>query len=117
MIESGLDRPYLLMDATKSSRATDPDLAAFWSHLRGWRLNLRVTGAGHSSFTDEQALIPQLHLPATDVEAAIGAIDTRHALAIQRAYPLAFFDLHLRRCDRHLLDGPSPRHPDVVFLP
>jgi hypothetical protein len=116
VVEAGLDRPYLLMDATKSSRAADPDLATFWSHLRGWRLNLRVTGAGHSSYTDEQVLIPQLHLPATDVEAAIGTIDPRHALAIQRAYPRAFFNLHLRHYG-HLLDAPSPRYPDVTFLP
>jgi hypothetical protein len=118
VVQDGLDRPYLLMDATRSSRATDPDLATFWSHLRGWRLNLKVTGAGHSSYTDEQALIPQLHLPTADAEAAIGTIDPRHALAIQRAYPRAFFDLHLRGRGRgHLLDAPVPRYPDVTFLP
>jgi hypothetical protein len=34
---------------------------------------------------------------------------------MQRAYPLAFFDLHLRHRG-HLLDVPSPRFPEVTFI-
>jgi hypothetical protein len=37
--------------------------------------------------------------------------------AAQRAYVTSFFDRWLRGRDDHLLDGPSPRYPDVVFVP
>jgi hypothetical protein len=34
----------------------------------------------------------------------------------QQAYPLAFFDQHLRRNQGHLLDGPSETFPEVRYL-
>ena len=46
----------------------------------------------------------------------IGTIDPGSTVAAERAYIGAFFDLHLRHRDNHLLDGPSPRYPDVQFL-
>jgi hypothetical protein len=38
-------------------------------------------------------------------------------VAAVRAYTRAFFDLHLRHHDSHLLGGPSPRFPEVEFIP
>ena len=37
-------------------------------------------------------------------------------MRIQRAYPRAFFDLHLRHRASRLLDGPSPEFPAVRFM-
>jgi hypothetical protein len=34
-----------------------------------------------------------------------------------RAYLRAFFDRHLHHGNGHLLDGPSPRFPDIELLP
>ncbi|MFD1051653.1 hydrolase, partial [Kibdelosporangium lantanae] len=116
---AGLDRPYVLVDA-RASRAAIPELRTFWDHLRGWRLNIGMRGAKHLSYSDFVTLIPQaaslLGLTPAQVEQQIGTVDPARAIAVQRAYPLAFFDLHLRHRG-HLLDHPSPRFPEVTFIP
>ncbi|MGK5739317.1 alpha/beta hydrolase family protein [Micromonospora sp. URMC 103] len=117
-ITADLDRPFMLMTAS-FTRAAEPSVAEFWSHLRGWRLNVQADGAVHSSYCDQQWLIPQLAeavgLSDEELEGMIGTLDPARAVRIQQAYPLAFFDLHLRRRG-HLLDGPSRRFPEVTFL-
>jgi hypothetical protein len=102
------------------TRAAEPSVAQFWSHLRGWRLTVRAAGAVHSSYTDYQILMPQVAhavgMSDADLRGFIGTLDPARAVRVQQAYPLAFFDLHLKRRG-HLLDGPSPAFPEVAFLP
>ena len=38
----------------------------------------------------------------------IGTLDPARSVRIQQAYPLAFFDLHLRHRRGHLLKGSHP---------
>ncbi|GAA3340993.1 hypothetical protein GCM10020358_30650 [Amorphoplanes nipponensis] len=115
---AGLDRPFMLMTA-EFTRAAEPSVEEFWSRLSGWRLNVQAEGAVHSSYIDHQWLVPQLAriVGMSDEELAgwIGTLDPVRAVRIQQAYPLAFFDLHLRRRG-HLLDGPSPAFPEVRFI-
>jgi hypothetical protein len=47
---------------------------------------------------------------------SIGTVRAARSVAAQRAYLTAFFDEHLRHRPQRLLNGPSPRHPDVQFL-
>ncbi|GHF21100.1 alpha/beta hydrolase family protein [Streptomyces morookaense] len=119
-ITADLDRPFMMMTA-QFTRAAEPAVAEFWSHLRGWRLNVQAAGAIHSSYGDNQALIPQLAkvVEMTDEQLRdwIGTLDPARAVRIQQAYPLAFFDLHLRHRRGHLLDGPAAAFPEVAFLP
>jgi predicted dienelactone hydrolase len=119
-ITAELDRPFMMMTAV-FTRAAQPSAAEFWSHLTGWRLNVQAEGAVHSSYCDLQWLMPQLAtaLGITDAELPdwIGTLDPARAVRIQQAYPLAFFDQHLRGRRRHLLDGPSPAFPEVMFMP
>lgn len=103
-ITAGLDRPFMLMTA-ELTRALEPSVAEFWSHLAGWRLNIQVAGAQHNAYTDYAVLIPQL----------TGETE-RRAARIQQAYPRAFFDLHLRGRDGALLAGPNPAFPEVEFI-
>jgi hypothetical protein len=109
----------MLMTAA-NSRATQPSVAELWSRLRGWRLNVQAEGALHTSYCDVQFLVPQLAhalgMSDADLQGWIGTLDPARAVRIQQAYPLAFFDLHLRHRG-HLLDGPSPAFPEVKFLP
>jgi len=62
----GLDRPFLLISSQDNGRDVDPTWASFWSHLRGWRLDLRLEGTEHLAFSDAVTLSPQaaavLHL-------------------------------------------------------
>jgi predicted dienelactone hydrolase len=121
VVDAGLDRPFMLVAAQNHGRDTDPSWARFWVNLRGWRLNLRLTGAGHNSFTDVQVLIPQLagvlQLPPEVVQQLIGTVDPHRSVLIQRAYLTAFFNLHLLHRDGRLLTRPSPRFPEMQFVP
>ncbi|MEU0567336.1 lipase [Nonomuraea sp. NPDC005983] len=119
VVEGGLDRPYLVVDTPgKGGMGTNPMLRKFWSNLRGWRLNLTLNGAAHNSFGDDALLLPVvaplLKLSTQELQEMVGTIPTARALAFQRAYPRAFFDLHLRHRG-HLLDGPSSRFPEVKY--
>ncbi|MFB7591921.1 alpha/beta hydrolase family protein [Streptomyces sp. NPDC056169] len=115
-----LHRPFMMMSA-EFTRATDPEAAAFWSHLRGWRLNIQAQGAAHISYGDNEALFPQVAKlygwSGQQLQEVIGTLDPDQAVKIQQAYPLAFFDEHLRHRRGHLLDGPSPAFPAVTYLP
>jgi predicted dienelactone hydrolase len=119
-ITTDLDRPFMLMTA-QFTRAAAPSVAEFWSHLRGWRLNVQADGAVHSSYCDVQWLFPQLAkaigMSGTELKGLIGTLDPAQAVRIQQAYPLAFFDLHLRGRREHLLDGVNPAFPAVKFIP
>src|ERR671932_989465 len=121
VVDAGLDRPFMLVAAQSHGRDTDASWARFWANLRGWRLNLRLTGAGHNSFTDVQVLLPQiagvLQLPPEAVQQLIGTVDPHRSVLIQRAYLTAFFNLHLLHRDGRLLTRPSPRFPEMQFVP
>ena len=121
---TGLDRPFLLMSNADHGRDNDPSWAEFWSHLRGWRLDLLLRDSGHFTYTDLSPLAQRLEraLPISpqvraQLKTLIGTIDADRAIAAERAYLGAFFDLHLRHRDDHLLSGPSPRHPEIEFVP
>jgi predicted dienelactone hydrolase len=114
-----LDRPFMLMTA-EYTRAAEPSVAQFWSHLRGWRLNIQADGALHGAYCDQQWLIPQLatiiEMSDEDLASFIGTLDPGRAVRIQQAYPLAFFDLHLRHQRQRVLEGPDPAFPEVQFI-
>ncbi|MFG3690961.1 alpha/beta hydrolase family protein [Micromonospora sp. NPDC047740] len=115
-----LDRPFMLMTA-EFTRAAEPSVAQFWSHLRGWRLNVHADGALHAAYCDHQWLVPQLAtiigISDEDLASWVGTLDPARAVRIQQAYPLAFFDLHLRHQRQRLLEGPNPAFPEVRFIP
>jgi hypothetical protein len=66
-------------------------------------------------------LVPQvadlLNLPPDAVQELIGTINPDRSIINQRAYLTAFFDLHLRGGHSRLLDQPSPRFPEMQFVP
>ncbi|MFE4520334.1 alpha/beta hydrolase family protein [Kitasatospora sp. NPDC056783] len=116
-----IDRPFMLMTA-KYTRAASPYVETFWNHLRGWRLDVQATGALHPSYGDNMTLVPQagrlLGMTEEQIQSQVGTLDPERGTRIQQAYPLAFFDLHLRgRHHGNLLDGPSRAFPEVVHHP
>ncbi|MFI0168855.1 alpha/beta hydrolase family protein [Streptomyces sp. NPDC017095] len=118
-ITANLDRPFMMMSAV-FTRAAMPDVATFWTHLRGWRLDIQADGAIHQSYGDNATLVPQagrmLGMTDQQVQDMIGTLVPARSVRIQQAYPLAFFDLHLRHRRGHLLDGPSAAFPEVRFF-
>ncbi|MGW1179425.1 alpha/beta hydrolase family protein [Kitasatospora sp. NPDC002543] len=120
-ITTDIDRPFMMMTANYN-RATSPFIRTFWGHLRGWRLDVQATGAIHGSYGDNMTLIPQagklLGMTEQEIQSQVGTLDPQRGVLIQQAYPLAFFDLHLRgRHHGNLLDGPSKAFPEVVYHP
>ncbi|MFI0465090.1 alpha/beta hydrolase family protein [Saccharopolyspora sp. 5N102] len=106
-----LDHPFLMLGADKHGRpGADETWDASWPHLTGWKRWLSVAGTAHSSFTDYSILAEQLGIDVGD-EPMTGDRTAR----ITRDYVAAFVDLHLRDRPQHLLDGPSPRYPEVRF--
>jgi dienelactone hydrolase len=112
----GLRRPFALMGSQGNDHTTEPSWGEFWSHSRGRHRDLTLRGSKHQTCTDLTAIMPQTGLPRHIVEEAIGRTDPVRAVVAVRAYVTSFFDLRLRHRDDHLLDGPSPRYPEVTFV-
>lgn len=115
-----IERPFMLMTA-EFPRAADPAVAQFWTQLHGWRLDIQAQGAVHSSYGDLQVLMPQVAkvvgMSDEELRGWIGTLDPARAVRISQAYPLAFFDEHLRGREQRLLAGPSRAFPEVRYLP
>jgi dienelactone hydrolase len=126
-VRRGLDRPFMLFGQEgHDHRSPTPEAPAdrswpeFWSNQRGWKLDISLQRGEHGSFSDLQTLAPQvfeaLGRPLDALQPTIGTVDPARSIAAQRAYIAAFFDLHLRHRDRHLLDRPSRWFPEIAFI-
>ncbi|MFG2631965.1 alpha/beta hydrolase family protein [Streptomyces sp. NPDC048473] len=117
VVTKGLRKPFLLMGEDADNKPSWPEV---WPRLRGWRRHLRLTGTRHFSFTDYETFMPQVaaRLGATDEQLAefIGSLDGTRGIDVQRRFLLAYFDLHLRGRRAPVLEGPSPRYPEVRFI-
>ncbi|GHC48574.1 alpha/beta hydrolase family protein [Streptomyces flavofungini] len=112
----GLDRPFLLMGRDGSDHTTEPSWGSFWKHSTGWKRDLNLRGARHQAYTDLASVLPQAGVGRDVVKENIGTVDPARATAAQRAYVASFFDRWLGGRNDHLLDGPSPRFPEVRFV-
>jgi predicted dienelactone hydrolase len=120
------NRAFMIMTHQGHDTHTDPSLAGFWSNLRGRRLFLTMRNAQHYSYTDLEQFLDQLlsarivprQLTRSRVSQVIGTIPPTRAVAAERAYLAAFFDLQLRGLSsaNTLLSGPSPNYPEIQFL-
>ncbi|MEV4167374.1 hypothetical protein [Nonomuraea dietziae] len=109
-------KPFLQMAAETHTRESEPTRKSFWRASRGWKRELRFKGAAHGSFTDLQALLPQIpgKTPFSDF---VGTINPQRSVAAQRAYVAAFFDLHLGKKPTRLFEAPDERFPEVSLIP
>ncbi|WP_380284034.1 alpha/beta hydrolase family protein [Kitasatospora purpeofusca] len=116
----GLDRPLLLFGASDARPARDAMWDALWPRLTSWRRQLLLDNSGHGSFADLEVLLsaarPAMAWPADEVDHLLGTIDPGRAVAAQRAYLAAFFDLHLRHRPTSLFTSPSPAVPEVHLV-
>lgn len=120
------DRAFMIMTHHGHDTHSDPSLAGFWSHLQGRRLFLTMRHAQHYSYTDLEQFLGQLltarilphQITHARVSELIGTIQPTRAVAAERAYIAAFFDLQLRGLSstNPLLNGPSPNYPEIQFL-
>lgn len=119
--QSGVNRPFLLLTGSEHTDQDDPSLASFLNASTAPKLHLALANSQHPTFSDFEELVPELAsalgLTRDQVSGLIGTIDPNTAVADERAYLRAFFDKYLSHHDSHLLDGPSPRFPDITFEP
>ncbi len=119
LADSGVNRPFLLMTGAEHTEQNDPSLASFLAAGTGPKPYLALDDSQHPTFSDFEELVselaPALGLTPDQVTATIGTIDPRTAVTDERVYIRSFFDKYLRGHDDHLLDGPSPRYPDIHF--
>ena len=118
----GLSRPFMLMGDLSTDHHQTPSWKLLWDNSKGWHVDLHLVGAnGENSYKDLVPLIPQiarqLGLPDSFVTQAVGSIDLSRAVHTEETFVAAFFDRWLRGCGGQVLDGPSPRYPDVTFVP
>ncbi|WP_058046600.1 alpha/beta hydrolase family protein [Streptomyces roseifaciens] len=116
----GVDRPFLLLGSDGPGAAGNrASWASFRQHTRGWRAELAMAGAEHGTYTDGVSLLPALArqgaLPEEALRQDVGTVRPERAVATTRAYVVAFFDRFLKGRDGRLLDGPSPRFPEMRF--
>ncbi|MFD4600972.1 alpha/beta hydrolase family protein [Streptomyces sp. NPDC058464] len=108
----GLDRPFLLIGKDGNDLSTVPSWNALWRHSRGPREGLTLRGAEHATFTDEEAMVPQiargLGLPRETVVNLIGTIAPARAVPAERACLASFFDRRLRGRNDTGLPGRLP---------
>ncbi|MDH6708886.1 dienelactone hydrolase [Kitasatospora sp. MAA19] len=120
--QDGLDRPFLLM-GTRNEDSGDyhhqPGWDALWQHSTGWHADVTLNDSRHGSYTDAQSLLPQLARQGAITPEQLGRDvgDGRpdRAVLATRSYVASFFDRWLRGHDDHLLDGPSPRFPEMEY--
>lgn len=84
-----------------------PDLQSVFDKSSADRYYLTVKGFFHQSFADVALLSPMF---AKEVSA-------EQSVRINREYVRSFFDRYLLGKEAPLLDGPSPRYPEVEFDP
>ncbi|MEU5188678.1 esterase [Streptomyces klenkii] len=116
----GVDRPFLLLGSDGPGAADNrASWASFRQHSRGRQAELTMAGAEHGTYTDAVSLLPALArqgaLPEEVLRQDIGTVRPERAVAATRAYVVAFFDRFLKHEDGQLLDGPSPRFPEMRF--
>ncbi|MFI0989112.1 alpha/beta hydrolase family protein [Streptomyces exfoliatus] len=104
-------RPFMMLgthDAMHLPGGTDTTWDRTWPGLDGWKRWITVSGAEHFTFSDAPVITRHFGLPQPE-------LPTERAVAVTRTYVAAFFDQHLRRLPRPVLDGPSPANPEVHF--
>ncbi|MEO3809877.1 alpha/beta hydrolase [Sphaerisporangium sp. B11E5] len=108
--KSGLSRPFLFLGSSgHPPGGRDNSWDRDWKLLTGWKRWLLLPKGDHQAFTDVPLLADVLGIKnPSDLSAS-------RSTELTRTYVRAFLDLHLRRTPQPLLDGPSPRYPEVEF--
>ncbi|MEU0966957.1 hydrolase [Streptomyces sp. NPDC005917] len=115
-----LNRPFMLFSSGGHNRNNDSSWRTLWSHLKGYKVDIKLKGAAHLSFSDNEWMVPQearlLGLSQAQLQQQYGTIDPNRAIAVQRVHLAAFFDQELRKQHSTLLDGSNSKYPEISFV-
>ncbi|KAJ5693774.1 Platelet-activating factor acetylhydrolase [Penicillium majusculum] len=120
VVEKGLSSPFLLFGHTNHTQASESSWAIFWSHLRGWKLELELAQSEHYTFSDFPVLIDALNVSdevRQFIQAArIGTIGGLRAKDVITSYTIATLQYFVYGHTSELLSGPSIAYPDVKIV-
>ncbi|MEU4410203.1 alpha/beta hydrolase [Streptosporangium sp. NPDC023963] len=109
----GLARPFMFLGSREHvPGGRDTSWDRDWKRLTGWKRWLTLSDAEHQSFTDIPLLADVIGL-----EPLPGMLPAARGAELTRTYVAAFLDQHLKSQRQPLLEGPSPRYPEVTFCP
>lgn len=120
--EDGLDRTLLMPAGGNSPWLGQPGWEPVWANNTGLKLPLQVAGTEHMSFSDQQAILPQLVaaglLPGETAAQVVGSIDPNRSIDLQRDYIRAFFDAVFGRSGPGIVETLTGlARPEVVPRP
>ncbi|KAL6232755.1 hypothetical protein BDW75DRAFT_246952 [Aspergillus navahoensis] len=119
VVHKGLSTPFLLFGHANHTQATDLSWATFWSHLRGWKLELQLAQSKHYTFSDFPVLVDALGISdearQTIQADSIGTIGGLRARDVIASYIIATLQYFVYGHASDLLSGPSVAYPDVTF--
>lgn len=101
-----LKQPFMFMDSEANAGMNGP----VYEEADNLAYRVMTQGTQHLKYSDFS-----LWSPLFKETRAPGSIDGRRAVEIMNAYPLAFFDKHLKGEPEPLLDGPPREYPEVRF--
>lgn len=119
MVNTTLSRPFIQFASEQSINRSSLPWDQEWQHLRGWKLELRLKGAAHQTFSDFPLLAEAYDLRAKlgmEGEQLLGNIEGRRGLEIMVEYVSAFTRFVLKGSNESLLQiGRSTKYPEVVI--
>lgn len=120
VLDKGLLKPFLLFGNSNHTQDTKSNWATFWSHLRGWKLELQLAQSRHYKFSDFPLLVDALSFSKEARQAVqkdtIGTIGGLRAKGVISSYITATLQYFATGSKSELLNGPSAFYPDVEFL-
>ncbi len=112
-------KPFTIFAAQYHNQSDDQSWLAFWQQLEGMKLQLQVNGTEHGSYVDYPVLANSIGINATSspiIEQFIGSVNGARMLEILQSYVGGFFQEVLGGKKVKLLQGPSPKFPEVSFV-
>ncbi|KAF7156253.1 hypothetical protein CNMCM5623_009646 [Aspergillus felis] len=120
VVDKGLSSPFLLFGHTNHTQATEPSWATFWSHLRGWKLELQLAQSKHYTFSDFPVLVDALSVSdevrqiiQANLTGTIGGLRSKDVIA---SYTIAALQYFVYGHTSDLLSSASVAYPDVTFV-
>ncbi|MFB9675081.1 alpha/beta hydrolase family protein [Streptosporangium vulgare] len=111
--KTGFTKPFMFIGTPQHvPGGRDTSWDRDWKLLTGWKRWLVLSGTEHQSFTDLSLLAGVL-----GIRPAPGVLSPARSAELTRTYVAAFLDRHLKSRPQPLLEGPSPRSPEVAFCP
>ncbi|KAF3001191.1 hypothetical protein E8E13_000186 [Curvularia kusanoi] len=99
VLQSGLNRPFMLMGHDNKTQENDPSWKTVWPKLTGWKREFEVKKTAHYSFSDLPLVMDVLglqgHLPE-EVSQLLGSIEGRKMQNLTVSYVVAFLDMVLK---------------------